>query len=95
MDSCGSWGRETCALLYGEFRLARLNWIYRIMQRKIYHKQDSRGWLIETLVYITIVLTAMQVGLGTNNLSKNLPFQRASFGFTVFSIMAPVIILFG
>ncbi len=80
---------------YGELRLARLNWIYRFRGRifRGYAPQESRGWLVGTLVYITIVLTAMQVGLATNNLSGNLAFQRASYGFTVFSIMGPVIIL--
>ena len=80
--------------IYGELRLARLNWVYRFTHLEIYHKQDSRGWLIGTLVYITIVLTAMQVGLGTTKLQNSLAFQRASYGFTVFSIIAPVIILF-
>ena len=81
--------------LYGELRLARLNWIYRFRGHLFrgYAPQESRGWLVGTLVYITIVLTAMQVGLGTNRLSTNLAFQRASYGFTVFSIMGPVIIL--
>ena len=80
---------------YGELRLARLNWIYRFRGRifRGYAPQESRGWLVGTLVYITIVLTAMQVGLATNNLSGNLAFQRASYGFTIFSIMGPVIVL--
>ena len=82
---------------YGELRLARLNWIYRFNGHifRGYAPQASRGWLVGTLVYITIVLTAMQVGLGTTRLSNNLAFQRASYGFTVFSIMGPVIILGG
>ena len=37
----------------------------------------------------------MQVGLGTDQLRVNLSFQRASYGFTIFSIMSPAIILFG
>ena len=80
---------------YGELRLARLNWIYRFKGHVLrgYASQESRGWLVGTLVYITIVLTAMQVGLGTTRLSDNLAFQRASYGFTVFSIMGPVIVL--
>ena len=80
---------------YGELRLARLNWIYRFKGHSLigYAPQESRGWLVGTLVYITIVLTAMQVGLGTNDLGGNLAFQRASYGFTVFSILGPVIFL--
>ena len=47
---------------YAELRLARLNWIYRLFYGKLvhgYYRQDSRGWLVGTLIYITIVLTAM------------------------------------
>lgn len=80
---------------YGELRLARLNWIYRFGGHifRAYAPQESKGWLIGSLVYITTVLTAMQVGLGTNHLGGNLTFQRASYGFTVISIMGPVIVL--
>ena len=81
---------------YSELRLARLNWIYRLSQGKLmhgYYRQDSRDWLVGTLVYVTIVLTAMQVVLGTDRLSNNEGFQRASYGFTVSSIIAPVLIL--
>ena len=46
-----------------------------------------------SVVYVGLVLTAMQVGLATNRLKDNLPFQRASYGFTVFSIIAPLILL--
>ena len=82
---------------YGELRLARLNWIYRFRGHifRAYAPQESRGWLVGSLVYIAIVLTAMQVGLTTNHLSGSLAFQRASYGFTVFSIMGPVIVLCG
>ncbi len=80
---------------YGKLSLARLDVLSGICKGQMYRSYgslDSRGWLIGTVVYLTIVLTAMQVGLGTNRLSNNEDFQRASFGFTVFSIMAPVII---
>lgn len=80
--------------MFGELRLARLNWISRFRSFRIYHSQDSRGWLVGTTVYVVLVLTAMQVGLSTTKLRDNVGFQRASFGFTVFSIVAPVIILF-
>lgn len=40
-------------------------------------------------VYIAVVLTAMQVGLATPQLANNSVFQQASYGFTVFSIIAP------
>lgn len=42
------------------------------------------------IIYVTIVLTAMQVGLATTELSTNDSFNRASYGFTVFSILGPL-----
>lgn len=52
------------------------------------------AWVIVVFVYITIVLTAMQVGLATDRLGKDDMFQNASYGFTVLSILTPLIILF-
>lgn len=93
--------------LYGELRLTRLNWIYRICSLKDNPKglvmgykyeynrysvfvQRNFAWIIGAFVYITIVLTAMQVGLATDRLGKNERFQNASYGFTVFAILAPI-----
>lgn len=39
---------------------------------------------------MVLVLTAMQVGLATNYLSKSEAFHAASYGFTVFAILGPV-----
>ena len=51
------------------------------------------AWVLTVIIYITIVLTAMQVGLATNELQSSQIFNRASYGFTVFSILAPLGIL--
>ena len=51
--------------------------------------EQNFAWVLTVIVYITIVLTAMQVGLATTELSSSKSFNRASYGFTVFSIMAP------
>jgi hypothetical protein len=48
------------------------------------------SWLLSAVVYVTVVLTAMQVGLATERLGGNESFQRVSFGFTVFAILGPV-----
>ena len=56
--------------------------------------EQNFAWVLILIVYITIVLTAMQVGLGTTELQSSTMFNRASYGFTVFSIMAPLGILF-
>ncbi|MCJ1340584.1 hypothetical protein MMC09_005880 [Bachmanniomyces sp. S44760] len=92
---------------YGELRLARLNWIYRLSpqtwrtafvrgysfgyNRYSVFVQRNFAWFLSAVVYITIVLTAMQVGLATERLGNDDRFQRASYGFTVFSILAPLI----
>ena len=93
---------------YGELRLSRLNWIYRLSARTRSPTTFVRGymygynrysifvqrnfaWLLVAFVYITIVLSAMQVGLATNRLSKDGRFQNASYGFSIFSILASLI----
>jgi hypothetical protein len=55
--------------------------------------QRNTQWLVGVLGYILLVLTAMQVGLATDRLGHNLAFQNASYGFTAFSIFAPLIVL--
>ncbi|KAF4887956.1 hypothetical protein CGCF415_v014398 [Colletotrichum fructicola] len=49
-------------------------------------------WMASSTIYLVVVLTAMQVGLGTNMLKQNHAFQRASCGYTVLSILEPLII---
>ncbi|KAJ9653416.1 hypothetical protein H2198_007414 [Neophaeococcomyces mojaviensis] len=53
------------------------------------------AWVLTIIIYLTIVLTAMQVGLGTSQLKGSVAFNRASYGFTVFSILAPLIVVAG
>ena len=55
--------------------------------------RQNFAWVLTVVVYITIVLTAMQVGLGTTRLKDNALFNRVSCGFTVFSIITPLAIL--
>ncbi|MCJ1343048.1 hypothetical protein MMC31_001239 [Peltigera leucophlebia] len=94
--------------LYGELRLNRLNWIYRIFSlphnpknfilgymsgynRYSVFLERNFAWIIGAFVYVTIVLTAMQVGLATDRLKNNERFQDASYGFTVFAILSPIL----
>jgi hypothetical protein len=90
---------------YGELRLSRLNKIYNIRQASILRGymshwqwtrygdffQENLAWLTAATVYIAVVLGAMQVGLATDTLVANRTFQLASYGFTVFSILGPLI----
>ena len=93
---------------YGELRLGRLNKIYRYEKGYIlrgYSRlgapstysellRDNLGLLAATLGYVVIVLTAMQVGLATSHLGSSLAFQDVSWGFTVLSMVAPLVALF-
>ncbi|CAJ2507808.1 Uu.00g089940.m01.CDS01 [Anthostomella pinea] len=90
---------------YGELRLSRLNKVYRLRKGWLlrgYSKvaahtvyvdliRDNFGALATILGYVVIVLTAMQVGLGTDRLQSDGAFQSVSYGFTVFSIIAPLV----
>jgi len=94
---------------YGELRLSRIDWIYRLDFRfrfrhfcrgYYYSSQTYRsflnrnfGWLLVVFVYFTILLTAMQVGLATNQLRDSVPFNAASYGFSVFSLVGPLLTL--
>ncbi|KAI1483178.1 hypothetical protein F4774DRAFT_368464 [Daldinia eschscholtzii] len=87
----------------GELRLDRLNWIYvmkYLPSVRMYNSPwqnytdfvtSNVSWVTATTVYIVVVLTAMQVGLSTDALKDNTAFHRASYGFTVFSILGPII----
>ncbi|OGE47077.1 hypothetical protein PENARI_c067G10687 [Penicillium arizonense] len=89
--------------LFGELRLSRLNKIYAFrygnVLRGYQFPYQTYGELFlaylapltATTIYVALVLTAMQVGLATTRLSDSVPFQRASYGFTVFSILGPLI----
>jgi hypothetical protein len=90
---------------YGELRLTRLNKIYRFQKGSMIYGYSSIGAYMNyidlltdnfavlgtILAYVVIVLSAMQVGLATNHLQVNSAFQSATYGFTVFSILAPLI----
>ncbi|KAI1266476.1 hypothetical protein F5Y18DRAFT_359162 [Xylariaceae sp. FL1019] len=90
---------------YGELRLGRLNLIYRLRKGFVlrgYSKvaahtiyvdllRDNFAVLATVLGYVVIVLTSLQVGLGVDKLVEDTAFQNFSYGFTVFSIIAPLI----
>lgn len=94
---------------YGELRLSRLNKIYRVrlgyvlrgyskvVSHAVYEDllRDNFATLAAVLGYVVIVLTAMQVGLSTDRLVGDSMFQSVSYGFTVFSILAPLIACLG
>lgn len=88
--------------IYGELRLGRINMIYRFRKGRYRGYlsscttygdffRDNINSLITLFAYTTIVLSAMQVALGTSYSQNNDGFERASYGFAVFSIIAPLV----
>jgi hypothetical protein len=86
---------------YGELRLGRLNWIYRLTMGELRgylsgcttygaFMRDNVNSLITLFAYTTIVLSAMQVGLSTEPLANDYSFGMASYVFSLFSILAPL-----
>lgn len=88
--------------LRAELRLSRINTINRFTRFPPFESylrgwnnygsfyRDNLAWMAATTVFVALVLTAMQVGLATERLQGDAKFQNASYGFTVFSIFAPI-----
>ena len=103
LDTEHIYHRIDARFIYGELRLTRLNKIYRLSQHQFlrgymspWHQygtffQDNLAWLASGIAYMAIVLTAMQVGLATKALANTDAFQSASYRFTIFSILGPLI----
>ncbi len=75
------------------FRHFRQQWMVQNWTPSGYVRESTK-WLLGALVYITVALTAMQVGLATDRLHGYRLFQEVSFGLTIFSILAPLAVLF-
>lgn len=87
---------------FGELRLSRLNSLTRLRAIFLGHgfvhghmNFPTRsgiffgvhfGWLLTAFAYTTVVLSALQVGLGIGFLGASVPFQRLSYGLTVVAI---------
>lgn len=55
------------------------------------------SWIFAVFGYVTVTLSAMQVGLGTDQLQGNHEFQQASRGFTIASLIiiaASIVLIF-
>lgn len=88
--------------LRAELRLSRINAIHRT--RKLLFAQayfggwnnyssffrDNLAWIAAITAYMVLVLTAMQVGLATEQLQISPVFQRASYAFTLLAILGPI-----
>lgn len=88
--------------LRAELRLSRINIIHRLTHAPFINPyirgwnsysdvfRDNLAWIATIIVFVTFVLTAMQVGLATDGLHADAAFQRASYGFTIFAILGPL-----
>ncbi|KXJ84805.1 hypothetical protein Micbo1qcDRAFT_226865 [Microdochium bolleyi] len=89
---------------YGELRIHRLNMIYRfapemslrhLLRGYLYgYNQYSAffgrniAWAAVAVLYIGLVLTAMQTALAVNPTKENTQFQQAMYGFSVSSMVS-------
>lgn len=87
---------------FGELRLSRINWIYRLnprfrlryFVRGYYYTyqqygtyfQRNFGWLLTLGVFVSIVLSGLQVGLATEDLVKQSGFRETAYWSTVLSL---------
>ncbi|KAI5844138.1 hypothetical protein BZA05DRAFT_410056 [Tricharina praecox] len=79
---------------YGELRLRRLNHIYRIFRRENYHSVYAQydqffsknfAWLLLLVVYLSVILSAMQVVLSTA--IENVPFENVSYWVSIAALV--------
>ncbi|KAJ6782712.1 hypothetical protein PWT90_07599 [Aphanocladium album] len=89
--------------IYGELRLAQLDLLLMATGQRLipgfagrwsqYSSlvHDNIAYIATATVFTGLILTAMQVGLATNRLSRSEPFQAVSYGFTVFAMVFPLL----
>jgi hypothetical protein len=93
---------------FGELRLTRLDTLYKLTNISLdnfvrgymtlptwYRAFFTRNfaWLLAVFFYITVILSALQVGLSTARLQESKPFQNASYGVSIASLIAVLCIV--
>ncbi|KAH0536849.1 hypothetical protein FGG08_006311 [Glutinoglossum americanum] len=86
-----NWIYRLCSLTQSFTNVVR-GYAYPYHQYSTFFKRNT-AWLVGVIGYVAVVLTAMQVGLSTNQLKDNSTFHAASYSFTIFSILGPLAIL--
>jgi uncharacterized membrane protein len=51
------------------------------------------SWILAAFIYITVILSAMQVGLATSHLQDNMQFQNLSYGIAVTAIVVVLLVI--
>ena len=67
------------------------NLVYGFMPSSTWYKaffERNFSWALALLLYLTVILSAIQVGLATERLQRNISFQRASYRVALTSIIA-------
>lgn len=89
----------------GELRSSRLDKLFRYRYGELLHGysallgntryvtffEENLKFVTAATVYTAVVLTAMQVGLTGGPLQHNDSFIMASYGFTIFAILSPIL----
>ncbi|KAI4629742.1 uncharacterized protein J4E87_002928 [Alternaria ethzedia] len=90
---------------FGDLRLGRINSIYRTRfahthfvrgygyNRYVIFFQRNFSWILIVFVFFSLVLSAMQVGVGLEELKDNHHFLGATYYFVVFSMISVVVVL--
>ncbi|KAL6245354.1 hypothetical protein RBB50_007353 [Rhinocladiella similis] len=86
--------RFLVALPRRDFKTLLFGYTYTYTTYQSFFERNT-AWLVSLVVYIGVVLTAMQVGLTTTELRDDSRFNVACYIFTVFSILSPLIVLGG
>lgn len=88
--------------IYGELRLSRLDLVHQFLgisplgYLPLWNSYrrfvvDNLDVILSATVYMVVILTALQVGLSTDNLQDNKAFQAAAFGTTIIAILGPLV----
>ncbi|KAE8360895.1 hypothetical protein BDV27DRAFT_34159 [Aspergillus caelatus] len=72
------------------------NFIFGFMSSSTWYRaffERNFSWIFAALVYVSVLLSAMQVGLATSELTENYNFQRFCYGFALASIISTLILV--
>lgn len=84
--------RLSPAILFSRDHTLIRGYHYRYHNYSVFFEQNF-SWLIVVFAYVSIVLSAMQVGLASPRLDSSPAFQHATYGFAVFAIVVPVVLV--
>ncbi|KAL1603141.1 hypothetical protein SLS59_004235 [Nothophoma quercina] len=92
---------------FGDLRLSRINTIYRTRyfhthfvrgylygyNRYVVFFERNFSWILILFVFLSLVLSAMQVGTALDELSSSRAFMKGSYGVVVLSMISVAVVL--